>query len=204
MCDGKESVQIYDYVDMRVSVLERMYGKRLKGYRDLGYQATAPGMPQQSATDFIYGPDDYWERLANDMMQAKHRVWICSTTIISSNLHRLESVFSGLTGNGGKLEMRIFQNQPDSTESQPLRTYTANNRRLAALGFSLMESSHIQPNTVLIDDRIMWYGSLAPLGQAKETDNIMRVESPVLAAEMKSMLLANSAHSRQYQIWKPS
>ncbi|MDF1554060.1 MAG: DEAD/DEAH box helicase family protein [Deferrisomatales bacterium] len=35
---GKEVVQIYDYVDAGVPVLQRMYQRRLKGYRAMGYE----------------------------------------------------------------------------------------------------------------------------------------------------------------------
>jgi len=38
LCEGKQNVKIYDYVDKEVMVLERMYRKRLKGYMGLGYQ----------------------------------------------------------------------------------------------------------------------------------------------------------------------
>lgn len=35
--DGKEEVQVYDYVDEKVSVLKTMYEKRLVGYKTMGY-----------------------------------------------------------------------------------------------------------------------------------------------------------------------
>jgi len=34
---GKKEIRVYDYVDEQVPVLSRMYGKRLKGYRGLGF-----------------------------------------------------------------------------------------------------------------------------------------------------------------------
>ena len=34
---GKKEIQVYDYVDEKVPVLSRMYGRRLKGYRSLGF-----------------------------------------------------------------------------------------------------------------------------------------------------------------------
>lgn len=37
--DGKQVVQVYDYVDAHVPVLLRMYEKRLKGYKAFGYVA---------------------------------------------------------------------------------------------------------------------------------------------------------------------
>lgn len=35
--ESKKEVQIYDYVDINVPVLRRMYDKRLKGYKAIGY-----------------------------------------------------------------------------------------------------------------------------------------------------------------------
>ena len=34
---NKKEVQVYDYVDQHIPVLVRMYEKRLKGYRAMGY-----------------------------------------------------------------------------------------------------------------------------------------------------------------------
>ena len=36
--EGKQDVQVWDYVDLNVPVLELMYHKRLKGYSELGYR----------------------------------------------------------------------------------------------------------------------------------------------------------------------
>ncbi len=36
--DGKKVVEVYDYVDGDVMMLARMYGRRLKGYADMGYK----------------------------------------------------------------------------------------------------------------------------------------------------------------------
>ena len=34
---GKREIRVYDYVDQKVPVLARMYGKRLKEYKALGF-----------------------------------------------------------------------------------------------------------------------------------------------------------------------
>ena len=39
--DSKKVVRIYDYVDVSVPMLARMYEKRLKGYRAIGYTVEA-------------------------------------------------------------------------------------------------------------------------------------------------------------------
>ncbi len=38
-CEGKTHVHVYDYADIKVPVLKKMHGKRLKAYRDLGFVA---------------------------------------------------------------------------------------------------------------------------------------------------------------------
>ena len=35
---GKNQIQIYDYVDWQSSVLYKMYEKRAKEYKDMGYE----------------------------------------------------------------------------------------------------------------------------------------------------------------------
>jgi len=37
---GKEEIRVYDYVDGKVPVLLRMYGKRLRGYKALGFMVS--------------------------------------------------------------------------------------------------------------------------------------------------------------------
>jgi superfamily II DNA or RNA helicase len=36
--DAKKVVRVYDYVDVHVPMLARMYEKRLRGYRAIGYE----------------------------------------------------------------------------------------------------------------------------------------------------------------------
>jgi superfamily II DNA or RNA helicase len=40
---GKTEIRIYDYVDEKVPVLQRMFNRRMKGYRDLGFTIEADG-----------------------------------------------------------------------------------------------------------------------------------------------------------------
>jgi len=51
--DNKKIVRIYDYVDVNVPMFARMFQKRLKGYKAIGYsiresQLATPGLEDQS------------------------------------------------------------------------------------------------------------------------------------------------------------
>jgi superfamily II DNA or RNA helicase len=47
--DGKKVVRVYDYVDAQVPMLARMYEKRLRGYRAIGYELTGESEDTQDA-----------------------------------------------------------------------------------------------------------------------------------------------------------
>lgn len=47
--ENKQVVRVYDYVDASVSVLNRMYEKRLKAYKAVGYTITRPGEDEAQA-----------------------------------------------------------------------------------------------------------------------------------------------------------
>jgi superfamily II DNA or RNA helicase len=54
---GKTVVQIYDYVDREVPMLMRMFGRRLRGYRAIGYaRGEAPLGFGEARDDIEYEP----------------------------------------------------------------------------------------------------------------------------------------------------
>jgi len=61
---GKTEVRIYDYVDREVPLLARMFEKRMRGYRAIGYRRAAD--PLASAAPFNQTTVDYDERLVSD------------------------------------------------------------------------------------------------------------------------------------------
>lgn len=50
--DGKKVVEVYDYVDADVVMLARMYGRRLKGYADMGYKNCRGGAEEARSLKF--------------------------------------------------------------------------------------------------------------------------------------------------------
>jgi superfamily II DNA or RNA helicase len=46
--EGKSVVRIYDYVDNRVPVLQRMHQRRITGCRSMGYEITTPNAGERT------------------------------------------------------------------------------------------------------------------------------------------------------------
>jgi superfamily II DNA or RNA helicase len=50
--DGKKIVEVYDYVDSSIPMLARMFEKRLRGYKALGYSIHDP---EDRSTEYTTG-----------------------------------------------------------------------------------------------------------------------------------------------------
>ena len=78
--DGKTEVRIYDYVDIHVPVLEKMYQKRLKGYAAIGYKVKVE-TNENTAPDLIYDGKSFYRVFSSDVTEAKSEILIVSPFI---------------------------------------------------------------------------------------------------------------------------
>ena len=72
--DTKKDVIIYDYVDMHIPQLERMYHKRMKTYRKMGYDICVPSTAGIQQVNVIYDFESYIEVYKKDLESAPLRV----------------------------------------------------------------------------------------------------------------------------------
>lgn len=70
--EGKQEVCIYDYVDIHIPPLERMYHKRLRGYPELGYSVKMS--EQDVAASQIYDGHDYLVPFMTDLSDATKEI----------------------------------------------------------------------------------------------------------------------------------
>lgn len=70
--EGKTEVVVYDYVDVSVPMLERMYKKRLQTYGNLGYEVCSPTDEDEGANggSFI-GKGDWLGMFETDIREAE-------------------------------------------------------------------------------------------------------------------------------------
>ena len=74
---NKKEVQIYDYVDIHVRMLERMYHKRLNGYATIGYKAKGDSSAPESI-DVIFDKSNFLSVYTNDIINAAREILIVS------------------------------------------------------------------------------------------------------------------------------
>ena len=109
---GKLEVRIYDYVDIHVPTLERMYHKRLKGYAELGYQVKF-GAADQSVS-VIYDGYSSMQPFERDLGDAARSVVIISPYLQKGRIEKLLPSLQQAIASGVKIE--IHTRTADSRE----------------------------------------------------------------------------------------
>ncbi|MCL4538081.1 MAG: helicase, partial [Bacteroidetes bacterium] len=75
--ENKSDVLIYDYIDIHVSVLDKMYNKRLSGYASIGYKIKGESIAEESM-DIIFDSRSFLPVFRNDIVNAAREILIVS------------------------------------------------------------------------------------------------------------------------------
>ena len=75
--ENKKEVRIYDYVDVHVKMLEKMYQRRLTGYASMGYKAKGEDI-SSAPLDIIFDNNNFLPVFSHDIACAKKEILIVS------------------------------------------------------------------------------------------------------------------------------
>jgi HKD family nuclease len=179
--ENKKEVQIYDYVDVHVSMLEKMYGKRLKGYALIGYRSKIENIPN-SPTDIIFDKNSFFKVYLNDIENARHNVVIVSPFITKKRAAQMIGNFDALL----KRQVKVtIVTRPETDFNDKKQTALKDIfKMLEDAGVQILLKSNIHQKFVVIDNRISWYGSINLLSFGWSEESIMRLVSGNIANEL--------------------
>lgn len=171
--EGKQDVQIYDYIDIRVPVCESMYRKRLKGYASIGYKIRNNEMFDNLflTTDLIYDGLNFVSPFVSDLSQCKRSVVISCPKIWIGRQTQIAERLVGLAANGVKVALFTREENDDTL-------------RLQHQGISVITNNHLSLHTAIIDKNTIWYGSVSILGYHSVEDNLIRFKNPEIATNL--------------------
>lgn len=173
---GKIDVRIYDYIDIRLPLCERMYQRRLKGYAAIGYQLleNEPSVTEQHPQSLFSG-NNYQASLVEHISQAKHSVLIAA---MKSGLKKQSGLWRALKEAicRGVQVVVFVKHRNEQVEW------------LQREGFAVYVSESLTLQLVVIDKKDIWYGSINFIGYATEEDFAVRFADKQLVAEMIDML----------------
>lgn len=179
-CEGKHEVRIYDYVDVHVPTLERMYHKRLKGYAELGYQVKFGA--RDDSVSMIYDGHASMVPFERDLSDAAKSIVIVSPYLQKGRVSKLLTALQKAPSSD--VEVVIHIKDADSFEPK----YQAGVREaitmLEQVGITVTKHKDLQQRYAVIDESIVWYGSVDFLAFGRRDTDVLRFENADIAGEL--------------------
>ncbi|HOT75803.1 MAG TPA: DEAD/DEAH box helicase family protein, partial [Candidatus Wallbacteria bacterium] len=179
--DGKNEVIIYDYVDAHVPVLEKMYHKRVKGYSQIGYKAM-PESYSSEKTNIIFDENSFQPVFAVDLAAARKQIIIVSPFMKTPRVKQMIMQLSCAALNGASIT--VITRPPEDFTGGVAEMVRALTRLLNAADIKVVFKSKMHQKYTIIDQKIVWYGSVNFLSYGFGEESVMRLESFEIAAEL--------------------
>jgi superfamily II DNA or RNA helicase len=177
--DGKKDVIIFDYIDQHIPKLERMYHKRLRTYKKIGFEVCSEVVDKQVIANSIFDCSNYLEVFENDVRAISSKIVISSPSLSTHKVQRLLFLLRDKNVNAV-----VFTTTPGMYPEDGREHHTELIQQLQRSGVMVIEQEHCYERHAVIDDSLVWYGSMNLLSKEKEDDSLMRLESSVIAEEL--------------------
>ena len=179
--EKKKEVLIYDYVDVRVRMLERMYNKRLAGYASIGYKAKGESIAAASP-DIIFDKTNFLPVYCNDIVNASREILIVSPFVTKRRTLQMMQNFGIALGNGVKVV--VVTRPSEDFNDRDLTSWQTTVELVRSSGIVVIFRSNIHQKFAVVDQKIVWYGSINLLSFGSAEESIMRLESSNIANEL--------------------
>ncbi len=171
--------------DTIIPMLDNMYAKRLRAYKQIGYEVCTGIKGEKQTANAIYDRDNYIETFHRDLLEADKNIIISSPIISGSKLYELIRLLKDKQING--VEIMIVTWNPDSYGFGDAGYWMQLHEDMGQAGFYIKTVEESCEHFAIADQEIVWYGNINILSKAKLEDSIMRVQSIDIANELMEL-----------------
>ncbi len=183
--EGKEEVLVYDYIDVHIPVLEKMYHKRLTGYRLVGYTIRS-NQSDYRIGEGIYDANNHAANFEKDIEDARLSIVISSPYIQKKKIDRIKGELLKKYGNGIRVAICI-KNLEEYSDSARISMHRLASE-LRQQGIDVLQIENNQHKFAVIDNEIVWYGGVNLLGPNRQDDSVIRILSQELGDELAGVI----------------
>ena len=194
--DGKENVIVYDYVDSHIPKFDKMYSARLKAYKKIGYELCVNMDGEKQKANAIYDIENYAETYWKDLEEANSAVVVSSPRLNNQKVDRIINMLGKRRELG--VEVTIVTWHPDAYNYGKDDVRRELMERLRKAGFEIRLVEETCEHYAVIDNEIVWYGSVNLLSKEDAEDNLMRVCSKDIAAELLEMTFGSEVELQEW------
>lgn len=178
----KSDVIVYDYVDIHIPMLERMYLARLKTYKKIGYELVNNDSDELNVNNNFFDSNTYLDAFNKDVLNSNKEVIISSTSLSRNRIYSFINLIKQKQYEGGKF--KVLTLSLDKYKDEVKQVISESIIELERNGIEVIEQDNIYKKFAIIDDSIIYYGTINLLSKVKEDDTIIRIIDKGLGEEL--------------------
>jgi superfamily II DNA or RNA helicase len=188
---GKKEALIFDYIDIHVRMFERMYNRRLSGYASIGYKMkgelfSVPNEKEENV-DIIFDKSNFFPVFSSDINHAAREVLIVSPFVTK---RRTQQIMRNLEpALAKKVKVTVVTRPAEEFQNKDLTAWNEAIEHIKTSGIHLVYKPNIHQKFAVIDQKIVWYGSINLLSYGGAEESMMRIESNKIAYELMESLV---------------
>ncbi len=180
--DGKTEVIVYDYVDSHIRDFDNMYAKRLRTYKRTGFQLMTNSVLSKQTANAIYDSGNYMDIFERDIVEAQKRILVSSPELTQDKVERFIYLVKLRLEYG--VDVTVITTEPQNLSYGSPEFCQRLMKEMQENGIHVIAKDEVIEHFAIIDDDLVWHGGMNLLGREDAWDNLMRIKSVSVAAEL--------------------
>lgn len=187
--EGKRDVIVYDYVDSHIQVFDRMYAKRLRTYKRTGFQLITNAAFSKQTANAIYDSGNYMDVFERDLVEAEKNILVSSPELTQDKTERF--IYLVRPRQEAGIAVTVITTDPQTASHGDFEFYQRLIEEMRENGIHVIMKEEVAEHFAVIDDELVWHGGMNLLGREDAWDNLMRIRSAQVAAELVEIGVKN-------------
>lgn len=180
--EGKTEVIVYDYIDSHIRFFDNMYAKRLRTYKRVGFSLISERKAAKQTANAIYDSGNYGDVFERDLVEAEKSIVVSSPELVRDKVDRFLYLVKARQEAGCEVTVITLETE-NSYYGNSLFTGDMI-RDMQKAGINVVVRDEVIEHFAVIDDVLVWHGGMNLLGKEDAWDNLMRIQSTQVAAEL--------------------
>ena len=130
----------------------------------------------------IFDSGNYTEKFEQDLVESEKSIVISSPNIWQEKIERLLSLVKERQENG--VSVTVITTNPEKVVYGNVDMCDELIREMKNVAINVVTKEEVEERFAVIDDELVWHGGMNLLGKEDAWDNLMRIKSHQVAAEL--------------------
>lgn len=187
--EGKTEVITYDYIDSHIRFFDHMYAKRLRTYKRIAFQLISNSIAVKQNANAIYDFENYMDVFERDIIESEKRIIVSSPELTQDKVRRF--IYLVKTRQEAGVKITVITTEPECVSYGSPDFCMNMIGDLRDNGVRVITKDEVREHFAIMDEKLVWHGGMNLLGKDDVWDNLMRIKSTDVAAELLEIAFGN-------------